>query len=374
MKSVSPGRSSAEDRGVPPREGLPLFPEVALKRPRSILVLRPGAMGDVLLTTPALEALRAGFPDSRISALVTPSGEAILRGNPNVDEVIVLDKSSLRSQAGVIPLVRRRGFELVVDFLCNPRTAFITLLSGAPYRLGYDVRVRRAAYNLVKPRDEYQQGKKVVKYAAAVNVDMVTCLGVESRGTRLHFNVSGRADARTGEFLRSASLEDSRLVGISPSGSWPAKTWAVGKFAELGDLIRRETGRRIVIVWGPGEEGLAAEMAQRMREESVLAPKTDVDEVGALLRRCELFVSNDSGLKHIAVALGTPTVTVFGPTNPETWNPPDPKHKAVFADVECLFCDKNDCESMVCMKELAAASVFRAARELLEEATGGPGG
>ncbi|KPJ59913.1 MAG: hypothetical protein AMJ46_09065 [Latescibacteria bacterium DG_63] len=345
----------------------PLFPEVARKRPRSMLVLRPGAMGDVLLTTPALRALRLGFPESRIAALVTGSGEAILRGNRNVDETIVLDKSSLRSQLGIIWRVRRGRFELVIDFLCNPRTALISACSGAPYRLGYDVRVRRVAYNLKKPRDEYREGRKVVKYAAEVNVDMVRCLGINGAGTRLDFEVSERARSKIDEFLRSHSLETGKLVGISPAGSWPAKTWGVRKFAELADQIGGETGCAVVIVWGPGEEELAKEMVGAMKTERVMACRTDIDEVGALLERCAVFISNDSGLKHIAVAVGTPTATVFGPTNPVTWSPPDPRHRAVYADVDCLFCDRNECESMVCMKKLEASDVLPIVKELLGE-------
>ncbi|MFH0778370.1 MAG: glycosyltransferase family 9 protein, partial [Candidatus Eisenbacteria bacterium] len=171
-----------------------LKPDV--KQVRSILVLRPGAMGDVLLTTPALRALKAGFPGARVTALVTRSGEEILKGNPHVDEVIVLDKSSLLSQARVFPGVRRRRFDLVVDFLCNPRTALISLFSGAPLRLGYDVRVRKIAYNLLKPRDEYEQGRKVVKYAVDVNLDMVRFLGVDEVGAELFLRVDEASERR----------------------------------------------------------------------------------------------------------------------------------------------------------------------------------
>ncbi len=361
-----PVRREAREHEKTPRHEA-LFGHVARRSPRSILVMRPGAMGDVLLTTPALKALRAGFPESHIAALVTPAGEAILRKNPDVDEVIVLDKSSLSSRAGIIGQVRRRRFDLVIDFLCNPRTALIAACSGARDRLGYDVRLRKLAYNLRKPRDEYRDGKKVVKYAAQVNVDMVTCLGVGGIDTQLRFEVSERAEEKIEGFLRRHSMGSGRVVGVCPAGSWPAKTWELGKFAELADRLIGEAGSRVIIIWGPGEERLAEEMAAAMRGRGVLACKTDIDEVGALLRRCSVFVSNDSGLKHIAVAVGTPTVTVFGPTNPVTWNAADPLHRAVHADVDCLFCDKNECESMVCMRKLEVSDVLPIVKELLEQ-------
>jgi len=352
-----------------------LAPELEKKPPRSILVLRPGAMGDVLLTTPALRALRLAFPAARISVLVTGSGEAILRGNVNVDEIIVLDKSSLRAQTSMIPLVRRKKFDLVIDFLCNPRTAVIAFFSGAPRRLGYDVRMRKLAYNLRKPRDEYREGKKVAKYAAQVNIDMLRCLGIKSEATQLDFKASDAAQTRMDEFLRSHHVDQKKVVGICPAGTWPSKTWEVEKFAGLADRIVSELGHKALILWGPGERELAQRMARLMEKEGVLACETSIDEASAIIRNCALFVSNDSGLKHIAVALGTPTVTIFGPTNPKTWNPTEPAHRAVHADVDCLFCDKNECDDLRCMKELNIGRVFSMVEEVLgigsqEEAPG----
>jgi lipopolysaccharide heptosyltransferase II len=343
-----------------------IVPGLVNNPPRSILVLRPGAMGDVLLTTPALRALRRALPAARISILVTSSGRAILEGNTNIDEIMVLDKSSLRSQANLFPQVRRKKFDLVIDFLCNPRTALISLFSGAPLRLGYDVRMRRVAYNIQQPRDEYRDGKKVLKYGARVNIDMLRCLGIESEDTELDFEVDDAAQKRVDEFLCSHAVKNRKLVSLCPAGTWAAKTWPVEKFAGLADRIVSELGQRVVILWGPGEKELALKMASLMKTDSIVACETGVGEAGALIRRCALFISNDSGLKHIAVALGTPTVTIFGPTNPRTWNPPKVMHVAVCAEVGCLFCDKNSCEDMRCMKELSVETVLWAVRDALK--------
>jgi len=335
---------------------------------RAILVLRPGALGDVLLTTPALRALRRAFPSARISIIVTAAGKAVLKGNQSIDEIIVLDKSSMRSQASVIPLVRRKKFDVIIDFLCNPRTALITLLSGAPRRVGYDVRMRKIAYSIRKQRDKYVGGKKLVEYAAQVNNNMLRCLGIDYTDTALDLGIDGEARARMDEFLRSCGLEGKGFVGICPAGTWPAKTWAVEKFAALADLIQKELGLKVLILWGPGEKELAERMAQLMISKGIIACETSIEEVSAVIKRCALLVSNDSGLKHIAVALGTPTVTIFGPTNPGTWNPPRPEHRAVYAEIDCLFCDKNSCGDMRCMKELDAERVFSAIKETLEAA------
>ncbi len=333
--------------------------------PASILVLRPGAMGDVLLTTPALSALRNAFPKSRLTALVTRPGKEVLAGNPDVDEVMVLDKSSWRPQVDIVSAVRRKKFDLVIDFLCNPRTALITILSGARLRVGYNVGLRRFAYNVVKPRDEFRDGAKVAKYAAEVNLDVVRYLGVEAQSSGLVFRVDAKSREVVDGFLAANGLEAGGFVCLSPSGSWPAKTWELEKFAALADLVATRAGLRVVVLWGPGERGLAESMLGLMKMPGVAACDTSVREAGALLESSALFISNDSGLKHIAVAVGTPTVTVFGPTNPKTWNPVSPKHGAVSADVACLCCDKNTCENTDCMRKLSAEMVFSAVEEVL---------
>jgi ADP-heptose:LPS heptosyltransferase len=226
--------------------------------------------------------------------------------------------------------------------------------------------MRKIAYNLQKPRDEYKDGEKVVKYAAQVNNDMLACLGIESTDTELDFVVDDAPQERMDEFLYSRSIADREFVSLCPVGTWPAKTWDVEKFARVADRIVSELGHQVVILWGPGEKELAEKMARLMRTDCVIACETGIDEAGAVIRRCALLVSNDSGLKHIAVAVGTPTVTMFGPTNPATWNPPDPTHVAVYAGVDCLFCDKNRCEDLRCMRQLSVETVFSAIEDVLK--------
>jgi heptosyltransferase-2 len=134
----------------------------------------------------------------------------------------------------------------------------------------------------------------------------------------------------------------------------------------------------VIWLWGPGERERAEACRARMRHPSVLAPATDWQGLGALLSRCSLLVGNDSGPKHVAVALGVPTVTVYGPTNPATWHPPDGPHAALFAEgLDCLFCNANRCplpgeRHMRCMRDLPVERVVRAARALLE--SGGAAG
>ena len=154
-------------------------------------------------------------------------------------------------------------------------------------------------------------------------------------------------------------------VGVCPAGTWQAKTWPLDRFARAADLLAA-AGCRIVVLWGPGERVLAEEMRQGMRSSSVLAPETTLDELGALLARLDLLLCNDSGVRHVAVARGTPTLTVFGPTNPLAWTPPaDPRHSVARSTLPCLGCNFTRCSHHLCMRLLEPEAVADQALELL---------
>jgi ADP-heptose:LPS heptosyltransferase len=184
--------------------------------------------------------------------------------------------------------------------------------------VGYNVGLRRFAYNVVKPRDEFRDGKKVAKYAAEVNLDVVRYLGVEAQSSGLVFGVDAKSREAVDRFLASRGLEPGGFVCVSPAGSWPAKTWELEKFAALADLVAARTGLRVAILWGPGERGLAESI--RPREDAGRWLARPASARPALAGELALLVSNDPAQAHSG-AVGTQTVTVFGPTNLKTWNP-----------------------------------------------------
>ena len=162
------------------------------------------------------------------------------------------------------------------------------------------------------------------------------------------------------------------IVACLPTGSWPAKTWLADRFAAAMDALAEEAA--VVWIWGPGEEETVAAVRARMTRPSWMAPPTGWQDLGALLTRSALLVTNDSGPKHVAVALGTPTVTVYGPTHPRTWHPPAGPHAAVEAtDLDCLHCNANRCplegaRHLRCMRDVGVERVVDASRTLLRAA------
>lgn len=342
---------------------------------RAILVIRHRAGGDLLLMTPALRALRAAVPGARIDVLALKGMGEILAGNPDVDRVIEFDRSSLRSRAGLFVRLARGGYDAVLDLVSNPLTSLLTRLTRARVRIGYDIAGRRGAYTIRVPREPMgSDGRPAIRYAPEAALDVLRAAGIPPRGLGLTFRVSEGARAAIDGWLAGPEArrdEAKPIAACLPTGSWPAKTWAPERFAEAMDALAGDA--TILWIWGPGERAAVESARAAMRAPSLVAPATGWQELGALLARCAALVSNDSGPKHIAVALGVPTVTIFGPTHPGTWHPPAGPHRALVADgLDCLHCNANVCplagdRRMRCMRDVGAARVADAARALLHE-------
>ncbi len=345
-----------------------------LSRVRSVLVLRHRAAGDLLLTTPALRALRAGLPSARIDVLVSRGTGAILRGNPDVDRVLEIDRRSLRSQASWYVRLIRGGYDLVLDMVSNPRSAFMTALTRAPVRVGYDLRGRRYAYTIRIAREQAGPDGARGRYAPESSLDLVRALGMPSRGLELTIHVPPEARARIDSWIRGCGLGNRPIIACLPSGTWPTKSWIPERFAAVMDALH-DAGD-VLWLWGPGEESLAERCRRLMANPSTLPPATPWQDLAALLQRCALLVSNDSGPKHLAVALGVPTVTIFGPTNPVAWQPRSGPHAAVEAPgLDCLHCNQTRCplpgdRYMRCMRDVSVSMVVGACRARLVEKAG----
>ena len=294
-------------------------------------------MGDVLLTTPCIRALRRAFPEAHIGYVADPPAEQVLRRNPYVDELLVRPSGDLiPEQLGFIRDLRRRRFDVAIDFLGNPRSALMTWLSGAGRRIGFDVRVRQHAYTDIVARGDPHE------YMALKFGRLLGPLGVTLRSTGLDFFVTD--EERT---LARARLEgrgigaDDFVVSICPVSRRPGRLWPPERFARLADRLVEHFDARLVLVYGPGEEEAVEAVRAHMGSASAKCGFDRLAEAAALFERVDLHVGNDNGLRHVAVAAGAPTVAVFGPAGADAWTPPgDPLHRVVqastgrIADVE----------------------------------------
>lgn len=350
---------------------------VRLETVQRLLVIRHRAGGDLLLATPALRALRQGLPEARIEVLTSRGFAELLEGNPDVDAVLAFDRRSILSQAGLYVQLLKGGYDVVLDLVSNPRSAFLSVLTRARVRVGYDLPGRAWAYTLRLPRERVGPDGPILRYAPEAALDQVRALGLPAGELALRFTVTPRAATRIDGWLRAEGLPGDRpLVACLPAGSWPAKAWPAERFVQVMDALAATAGAEVVWLWGPGERDLAIRCRDGMRAPARIAPLAGWQDLGALLARASLLVGNDSGPKHVAVALGTPTVTVFGPTHPATWHPPEGPHRFVeAAGLDCLHCNANVCPlaggaHMRCMRDVTVEAVTEAARALLAAGRG----
>lgn len=329
---------------------------------RCILVIKLRAIGDVLLSTPVLRSLRDAFPSSRIDFLTEASSREVVEGNPAIDSSIIFEGSNM-SGLGLILAVRRRNYDLVIDLFGNPRSALVTLLSGARYRTGYRFNWRRYCYNIGV------RGRGGEVHNVEFNLDALRALGIATLDPAVSFHTDRASEEFAERFFALSELDGRPVVALNPGGGWYTKRWPPQSFAELGDMIARAYSARIIIVWGPREEERARSIASRMSEVPILVPKSSLRELGSVLRRSSALVTNDSGPMHVAAALGIPVLAIFGPTIPELQGPVGDRHVVVQnRRLVCLGCNLTSCGfGNPCMEQLPAEEVFAAFRTLVEK-------
>lgn len=338
------------------------MPQIAKEKINKILVIKLRAIGDVLLSTVVLKNLRYNFPTAKIDFLTEPPAKEIIEGNPFVDELIIFE----REKNNLIKFwkLRKRKYDLVIDLFCNPRSALLTFITGAKYRVGYAFRGRSYAYNIkLKPRKE-------IHHNIEFNLDALRAIDLEIIDKEIYMPLDEEAEKFAEKFWRKNNLYEKMVIALNPSGTWETKRWGLDKFAKLGDMIVKNFNAKIIILWGNQKE---FEDAQKifltMEEKPLLPPKTNLKQLASILKRCSFTISNDSGPMHISTAVGTPTLGIYGPTNPYAQGPYGEKHLWVRKeDLECIACNLTKCPiGNICMKDLTVELVYEAFLKLVEK-------
>ena len=327
-----------------------------------ILIIKLRAVGDVLLSTIVTKNLRLAFPDAQIDYLTEPPSVDVLKDNPYLNGIHVHDRLKMTG-AKLVRLVRHQRYDMVIDLFGNPRTAIITRLSGARYRVGYRFRGRTYAYNIMTvPR-----GASV--HNTQFNLDALESIGVAIQDRNIYFQFTADDDAYVGAFLSRAGVSQRLLMGINTGGGWYTKRWGLDRYAELADRLIDAYAATIVLTWGPGQLPEVQQIQSLMKNKAFIPPATSLKQLGALLKRCHGVVSNDSGPMHIAAAVGTPVLGIYGPTSPVLQGPFGEHHVTVSkTGLECLGCNYTKCPiGHPCMLELSVDVVMEGVRQLLEK-------
>jgi lipopolysaccharide heptosyltransferase II len=297
-----------------------------LVKPRRILLVRTDRIGELLLTTPAFTTVRESFPGAKITLIVKPSSFAVVEGNPSIDSIVKLDPvsdlDSLAKRFRFIRFLRESEFDVAVIF--NPSRFFniAVFITGIPIRVGYDRKLGFLLTNSIEDR-KYLCEKHEVEY----NLDLVGVIGSGTSDKRLFFPLL-ETDARSVEkrLTENGIPSGTDFVVVHPGTSNPDKLWPAERFAEVCDRMIDGFGVKIVLAGGEEERESSGEVKAKMRNfVPDLTGRLSLKEFGALLKKSSFLLSCDSGPVHVASAVGTPVVALFGEARPggssKRWGP-----------------------------------------------------
>lgn len=328
-----------------------------------ILATRLRYLGDVILTTPAVAALKARYPRAEIWYLVEEPYAAVLEGNPDLAGIIALRRGPGGTLAALRRL-RRLRFAAAVDWFYNPRSAWLLFLAGIPVRIGGSRRWRRRLYTHVARPAEGSRSAVAHHVAALRDLDA----SAPETLPRVHIATNEVNEGRgIVERALGRSTDGGPVIAFHPGGTWPAKRWPPERFGALARLARERLGASVVALTGPGEEEIAA--AAEGSSGGALAALTPVPvrTAASIIAACDALVANDGGIMHLGVALEKPTVAVFGPTEVDIWFPYEGRGPFAVATrtPPCAPCHKHYCESHACLAELGTEAVLARLEEVL---------
>ena len=345
--------------------------EAELSSGGRLLVSRLEYLGDVILTLPAVRALKDRYPKAEIDYLARSDGASVLAGEPLFSRVFRAPErgESWLATFRLVREMRARRYAAAVDLYSNPRSALLVWLSGARLRVGGARRVRRLVYThpTVTPPE--------IRSAIDHHLYCLKPLGVTARATKPVLTLSENEKERAAERLGDSGVEvrPGSAIGLHPGGKWEVKRWPVEYFADLAGRLADEHGLRIVVLIGPGEESYQDALRARLGSRAVYLPALPVRETAAIISVLGGMVVADGGIMHVSVAVGTPTVGLFGSSEPDIWFPYESfgPYAAAIVPVECRPCHVHACDHLSCLRGLSVERVQSDVLRVLEAAKSG---
>jgi ADP-heptose:LPS heptosyltransferase len=338
---------------------------------RKILMIQLGDIGDVVWAIPAFQAVKDAFPQAELSILTrAPNGDLLL-DDQTINKVIQFVAQPILAEIRFVKDLRKEKFDLVIDLRADDRGAFTSYLSGAPMRAalyypGLSLRNRMFTH-LVVP----EKAKEKSYGAAEQSLKIIRGLGIKEETTIPRIHVTGKLTDKILTLIKEEKIAAlAGWVSINPFSRWQYKEWDIEKWRQLVFFIWQKYALPTVIIGSGAERNRAAEIVSRSQSPLYnLAGKTTLREMSALLQMSRLHIGVDSAAPHIAAAVGTPTITIFGPTDWQDWAPPGNNHQVILPDMDCSPCYRKGCAGKghsLCLDSLDVAKVQNTIEKVLD--------
>ncbi len=331
-----------------------------------VLIVRLGALGDIVHAIPVAVALRRAYPDAQIDWVVSAKHREILELVPVLNQRIIVNDRG-RSSGGVsmmaaIRELRRQRYDIAIDLQGLIKSAVIARLSGARRVLGFNAKYARESFASALYTEQHDPGGEGM-YAASetrhvvdINLGMLALLGVKSGPPE--FGLQVHQSAAVTKVIEQAG---GHFVLLNTGAAWPNKRWPAARLGELAKRLQDSRGLRSIVLWGPGEQPLADEVVTTARGAAILAPQTTIADIAALAAAASVMVSGDTGPTHIGSAVGTPLVGIYGPTRPERNGPLGADDASVSRATVCVCHHLRECRrERMCLLDIDVQEVFDA--------------
>ena len=316
----------------------------------NILLITLSNIGDVVLTLPVLGVLEREFPDANISVMVGPAAGEIFQNGPRISGIISYDKHiSFLEKMKLGMRLRKRNFDLAVDL----RSTLYPLLIGAPYRTP-----------LFKKNTQGRLHKK------QAHLNKLLPLGLNIKNASYSFPFSKKEILKIKNIFKELNISDAdRVVAVAPGAKSHIKRWTISSFAKVCRRLNKELGIKVILVGDNNDKEIISEMLSLgLNNTYDISGRTNLRELGCLLSRCELLITNDSAPLHLADLVNIPCIAIFGPTDSQKYGPTLEKSAVIKKALKCSPCEKAQCVfNLECMKQISADEVFETGKRLLSE-------
>ena len=339
-----------------------------LKEVRKILIRSANWVGDAVMSLPALGSVRQSYPRAGIFILAKPWVADLFKGRPDIDRVVLYQSPGIhegfRGKWRLARELRLDKFDLAVHLPNSFESALLSFLAGIPRRAGYNTDGRGVLLTHRVPLNGEVKRRHQVEYY----LYLLRSLGFQTTGGIPALDVSPRLLEEAEQILESLGVgKNDPLIGLSPGTKYgSAKEWFPERYGELVDRISREMRARILILGSPGDRLVALQISQKAGPAAIdLTGKTTLAQAIGLISRCRLFITNDSGLMHVASALGIPLVAIFGSTDPLRTGPLSKNSRVLYKSIPCAPCLKTECrEDRKCMGLITVDEVYEEVKKI----------
>jgi lipopolysaccharide heptosyltransferase II len=334
---------------------------------KKILLIRLRRIGDIIMTTPSITALREAFPEAFISYVVEEPYRELVEENPSLDKVIVLKKKQkIKDFFKLMRQIRRENYDVVIDFHGGPRASLITLLSGAKLKLGYRIKYRNFIYDIKLPRAV----KRGHIHSVENHLNLVKALGVNIATSPPLFLPKGRSEEveKLNKFIEEYKLEGHKIIIIHISAGNEFRNWGADNIVKLSELLGQLPEVQIVLIGTNEDKEAEEEILKKSKPYLIsLVGKLNLRELRELICRSSLFVGPDSGPMHIAASTTTPMVALFGPTLPAHFSPWQAKALLIEKDFDCRPCKQRRCiyKDFRCLQTITPEEVCQSCLKFL---------